>query len=237
MKQIFKIIILITILLVGGVQISRAVEGNSSKNYGEFLGTTNNFIDQAKNKNIKDSQQDKTEVIIFVRDGCHVCHNEEKFLEENPEIKNKFTVTLLNIGEKENKQKWKQLVAKHKLSKVTPITLIGGEVLVGFSEKTTGEKILNKKSNHKKYGLDYYLIDNQQGADEGYSCQVDTSSSCSLEPTNSDDKNTTGKINIRFTIFIIESGTLALCKMGTVSPIRREHKCLIQCCCCHLFSL
>jgi len=195
MKQIFKIIILLTILLVGGVQISRAVEGNSLKNYGEFLGTTNNFVNQVKNNNNKDSRQNKTEIIVFVRDGCHVCRNEEKFLEENSEIKNKFAVTLLNIGEKENKQKWEQLVARHKLSKVTPITLVGGEVLVGFSEKTTGEKILNKKSNHKKYGLDYYLTDNQQGADEGYSCQVDTSSSCSLEPTSSDDKNTADKIN------------------------------------------
>ncbi len=195
MKQIFKIIILLIVLLAGGVQISQAVENNSPNNYEEFLGITNKFIDQVEDKNIKDNKQNKTEVIVFVRDGCHVCHNEEKFLDENSEIKNKFEVTLLNIGEKENQQKWEQLVAKHKLSKVTPITLVGGEVLVGFSEKTTGEKILNKNINHKKYGLDYYLKDSQQSADEGYTCQVDTSSSCSLEPTNSDNKNTVGKIN------------------------------------------
>ncbi len=126
---------------------------------------------------------DKVEVIVFVRDGCGVCKNEEEYLASHYEITKNFSVQILNIGDDVNKQKWQELVDKHKLSKVTPITLVGGDVLVGFNEKTTGEKILGQAANHASYGMEYYLRgDDPTNADsENAYCQADSVGSCSLE--------------------------------------------------------
>ena len=125
----------------------------------------------------------KTEVIVFVRDDCSACHKEQEFLRDNEIIKNDFEVTFLDIGETQNKEKWQEIVESYSLSKVTPITLVGTEVLVGFSEKVTGKKILEHVRNHEKYGLDFYLYEN--GINEGnknseYSCSVDSASTCSV---------------------------------------------------------
>lgn len=126
---------------------------------------------------------DKTEVIVFVRDGCGACHKEQEFLKDNEIIKNDFEVIFLDINEANNKEKWQEIVESYSLSKVTPITLVGTEVLVGFSEKVTGKKILEHVGNHEKYGLDFYLYENS--VNEGiknseYSCSVDSASTCSV---------------------------------------------------------
>ncbi len=126
---------------------------------------------------------DKTEAIVFLRDGCGACHKEQEFLKNNEVIKNDFEVTFLNIGEKENKEKWQEIVESYSLSKVTPITLIGTDVLVGFSEKVTGKKILGHVGNHEQYGLDFYLYENGVNAgnkNSEYSCNLDSASTCSV---------------------------------------------------------
>ncbi len=132
------------------------------------------------------TQNQQTELIVFVREGCHICHQEKEFLANNEIIKNKFNVSILDIDDKNNKEKWKEIVNKHKLSKVTPITLVGGDVLVGFNQKITEKKILQYQTNHKKYGINFYLNnqeDNQQQSAE-YTCNAESTSTCTISPTN-----------------------------------------------------
>jgi cytochrome c biogenesis protein CcdA/glutaredoxin len=148
-------------------------------NYNKLLRTKDNFL--------LENVQEKPEIIVFKRKGCTACQKEEKFLTTNEEIKNKFKIKLLDISEKENKQKWEAIVNKNKLSKVTPITLIDGDVLVGFSEAVFEKKIEDNKNNNKKYSLDFYLNESRVDENgEGYSCKVESASTCTLE---SGDKN------------------------------------------------
>lgn len=141
-----------------------------------------------KNKETEDTQ--KTELILFERDGCGVCKNEKKFLKSDSIINEKYNVTFLNIGIKENKDKWSKIVDFYDLPKVTPITLIGGDVLVGFSEKTTDKQILNYSKNYKKYGFEYYLKkkNGEVGNKSAATCNVNEASACSING-NSESKS------------------------------------------------
>lgn len=158
--------------------------------YCSTVGTVNgvtstNFDDQ---QSVQMTPQDeKVEVIVFVREGCNVCKKQEEFLRD-PTIQQKFDVQLRDIGDSTYKLQWEQLVQEHQLSKVTPITLVGGNVFVGFTEKTTGTKIMQEMNNTTQYGLNYYLgnVGGDIGtADESY-CVVDSSSACSLDLTEND---------------------------------------------------
>ncbi len=175
MLKIFKVIILILFIL-SNVQEVFALENNQSK-----------FFNTASIKNLQSVKNDiqntrKAEVIVFVRDGCGNCQKEEVFLRSNQGMKDNFKVTILNIADQNNKKQWETILSKHKLSKVTPITLVGGDVLVGFNEKIVGEKILENKTNTRRYNLDFYLSGGENDSSaEDYSCTVNNSSTCSLE--------------------------------------------------------
>ncbi len=154
----------------------------------------------------------KTEIIFFERNGCGACKNEKKFLESNSIINNEYNVTFLDIGIKENKEKWSKIINFHDLSKVTPITLIGGDVLVGFSKKTTEERILGYSENHKKYGLEYYFKkkDGETGNESSVaSCSVDEASACSINGNSESKSNFNlpffGEINVKETSLFILS--------------------------------
>lgn len=181
-KQIFTIIFLL-VLSVGGIQNSQAIENN----YGKFLVETERVSVAPVNEN------EKTEIIIFVRSGCTACSKEENFLTETEGVENNLEVQFLDIGEKDNKKQWEAIAERHRLSKVTPITLIGGDVLVGFSEKVFNKKLENNKNNYKKYGLDFYLGEGAlNNNEEEYSCDVENTSVYSLEQ----NVNTTENKNI-----------------------------------------
>lgn len=169
------------------------------------------------NVNIYDTSiSAKTEVIVFVRDGCGVCKKQEEFLRTHPDIAGEYAVSILNISDSNNATAYQELVDKHHLSRVTPITLIGGDVLVGFDEKTTGKRILAQSGDHQQYGLEYYLKDEQTKGSEsaGAICQVDSATTCSLNDQNkvSDVESSMmtlpffGEINVRNTsLFLMAS--------------------------------
>lgn len=77
-------------------------------------------------------------VIMFGRDDCGFCKEQFKYLFDE-DIKYEY----LNIvADKEAKELYDQVAAKHGISKVTPVTVIGETVLVGFNgEQTTGKAI------------------------------------------------------------------------------------------------
>lgn len=134
------------------------------------------------------SQDQRVRLFVFVREGCGVCKKQEEFLASNSTIKKEFDVQLLDIDDPINRASWEKLVERHGLSKVTPITLVGGDVLVGFNEATTGKKILEHKTDTTSYDLSHYLNGSGVPAEESNTaCQVDSVSSCSLDSIESTD--------------------------------------------------
>lgn len=77
-------------------------------------------------------------VYLFGRDSCGFCKAEKEFLTEA-----KIPYTYLNIVEDEAaKALYDQVTEKHNLSKVTPVTVIGERVFLGFnSPDTTGREM------------------------------------------------------------------------------------------------
>jgi len=87
--------------------------------------------------------QDNVEVptvFLFGRDDCSFCKAESAFLDEE-----NVQWEYLNVVEDDvAKDLFAQITAKHDLSKVTPITVIGGLVVQGFNgPDTTGARILS----------------------------------------------------------------------------------------------
>ena len=194
MKKIFFSTAGVLLLIAMFVQNTQAVENN----YSDFLNVTEGKNQASAGREsgvLPVNQEQKTELIIFVREGCHVCHQEKEFLTTNEIVKSKFDVSILDIGDKNNKEKWKEIVNKHKLSKVTPITLIGGDVLVGFNQKITEKKILQHQTDHKKYGINFYFKnqENNQQQSAEYTCNAESTSTCTISPTDATQKKITTK--------------------------------------------
>ncbi len=155
----------------------------------------------------------KTEIFVLERTGCGNCKNEKEFLKNNSVIENEYKVILLDIAKKENKEKWKKIVDFYDLPKVTPITLVGGDVLVGFSEKTIGEKILSYRNDKKKYGFEYYLKEKNNNAinnNPASACNVEDASSCSISEASDSKFNLPffGEINVKETSLFVLSFVL-----------------------------
>ena len=162
----------------------------------------------------------KVPLYVFVREGCNVCKNEEKYLAEDPEISQNFSVEFLDIADTENKDMWEQVVQKNGLSKVTPITLVGGDVLVGFSENSTSKKILAHKDDVTYRDVMSYTgnashTESMNSSEEDAFCQVDSSASCSLEGVNDEgDKDQMmtlpifGEVNVKETSLFLMASVL-----------------------------
>lgn len=77
-------------------------------------------------------------VYMFGRDDCGFCKKQHEFMREGG-----IRYTYLNIREDEAaKALYDQVVAKHGLTKVTPITVVGERVFLGFdSPQTTGRQL------------------------------------------------------------------------------------------------
>ena len=158
-------------------------------------------------------EKNKTEIIVFVREGCGNCHKEIQFLESDLKIKDNFDVRFLDIGDVKSKKDWEAVTKKYNLSKVTPITLVGGEVLVGFNDKVTGQKIFEYIGNDDKYTLDYYIRENASAYNDNsdYSCSVESASTCSIDKSTQESMMTLpffGEINIKETSLLVISSIL-----------------------------
>lgn len=78
-------------------------------------------------------------VFIFGRDDCGFCKELFAWIETEPEIQYEY---LNIITDPEAKELYNQVAEKHEVSKVTPITVIGERVIVGFNgPETTGQSI------------------------------------------------------------------------------------------------
>lgn len=84
------------------------------------------------------AQTDQTYVHMFGRDDCGHCRDEKQWLE-----KNDIPYVYHNVVESsEAKELYNQLAEKHETTKVTPYTVVGDTMFVGFdTDETTGAAI------------------------------------------------------------------------------------------------
>lgn len=84
----------------------------------------------------------KVLIEMFERQDCAHCQAEKAYLEELSQKRSDIEVRFVDIDTDEGKQLFNQFTEAQKLSKATPITVIGATVLQGFdSEETTGKRI------------------------------------------------------------------------------------------------
>jgi len=98
---------------------------------------------------------DKVKVEVLARPDCPHCLDEEVFLDNLAKERDDFEARIYNIYLNEDRKLWEKLTELEGLPKVTPITVIGNDVLVGFgNSETTGKQIIQ-------------LIEAYQGRDTG----------------------------------------------------------------------
>jgi glutaredoxin/cytochrome c biogenesis protein CcdA len=86
-------------------------------------------------------------VIMFGRDDCGFCKAQFKYLFDED-----ITYEYLNITEDERaKQLYDEVTAKHEISKVTPVTVIGESVLAGYNGPETTGKAISEALKQAQY--------------------------------------------------------------------------------------
>lgn len=86
------------------------------------------------------AQGDEVTIYFFGRNDCGHCAEEKAFLNEYIQTQSGVTYTYYNVTEDASaKALYEQVLAKHELSHVTPVTVIGDQVFQGFDTgDTTG---------------------------------------------------------------------------------------------------
>lgn len=86
----------------------------------------------------------KVLVEMFERNDCAHCQAEKNYLETLMSSRNDADIRYIDIDTEEGGALFDSFTSAQKISKATPITVIGATVIQGFdSEKTTGQRIKN----------------------------------------------------------------------------------------------
>lgn len=100
-------------------------------------------------------------VSVIVREDCVHCQDEKAFLQALQATRNDLQIILHDIDTPEGKSLFDQLTFQEKLSKSTPITLVGNTLIQGFeSAETTGKRIealIDKSIDKKTLTIPEYL--------------------------------------------------------------------------------
>lgn len=106
-------------------------------------------------------------ISVLVREDCQHCQDEKEFLKKLQETRKDIAVLFFNIDTEEGKQMFAELTAREKLSKSTPITLVGNTIVQGFgAEETTGKRIrelVEKSVGEKTLTLPQFLAEERAG--------------------------------------------------------------------------
>jgi uncharacterized protein (UPF0333 family) len=141
MKKLKSLLILALFLLISTLTMSSPNRSYAHQGHEEeALGAV------AENSNIAGAEEinSKTKIEVLSRPDCQHCQDLEEFISKLELERNDFEVTYYNIYEPENQLLWNQLTDLEDLSKVTPITLIGGTIIEGFATAdTTGVTIIS----------------------------------------------------------------------------------------------
>lgn len=96
---------------------------------------------------------EKVPVSIFHLETCGHCKDERTFLDGLAQERSDFEVFLYDVNQPEGRELFNQVTELEKLSKNTPITLIGNTIIQGFdTPETTGKRLVE-------------LIDSSKGKD------------------------------------------------------------------------
>jgi cytochrome c biogenesis protein CcdA/thiol-disulfide isomerase/thioredoxin len=91
-----------------------------------------------------DTGDGKVLLEFFERQDCAHCQAEKLYLENLVASRNDVDVRYIDIDTEEGRALFDSFTSAQKLSKATPITVIGASVIQGFdSEKTTGQRLEN----------------------------------------------------------------------------------------------
>lgn len=91
------------------------------------------------------AQNEKIEFSIFSRENCVHCIELKQFLDENKTSFNRWQAKYYSIDEEKNAKLFNEFTTKNNIAKVTPIILIGNEIIEWYqSDETTGKYILEK---------------------------------------------------------------------------------------------
>lgn len=104
---------------------------------------------------------EKVPITVLERLDCSHCKAEKAFFVELNLKRSDFKVDFINVQTDEGREKWLKLAEIERLSKVTPLTLIGNRVIQGFdSSETTGEiieNLIDASIGKKTLNLDEFL--------------------------------------------------------------------------------
>lgn len=112
---------------------------------------------------------------IFVRDDCSHCQDLKQFTTDNNITDNGYVINEIDIYTDTGKALFDHATGILKTGKVTPISLVGGQVYVGFSEGVLGKALLDHASQDPRISFAFYsyldqisdITDSGPGCEEG----------------------------------------------------------------------
>ena len=128
----------------------------------------------------------KTNVVVFVREGCTHCKDEEEFLDGLLTKRNDFEATYYRLENEKERKVWDEFTSRVKISKVTPITVIGVNYIIGFDKaETTGAEIiaLIEKTKKEKIVTDLKIINSGGFQMESSTCDENGLVPCTSQPS------------------------------------------------------
>lgn len=156
------------------------------------------------------AQTSKTEIKIFVREGCAHCAAEEKFLNKIVKERSDIEINYYHLEDEAQRKIWADLTTQIEVAKVTPITVIGESFIVGFGEPdTTGKQILQLIEATQKQNLttDLTKLSTQSMYVQSSTCGDDPSQPCTVpKPAYLVKLPLLGEINLQqYPLFVLAS--------------------------------
>lgn len=139
-----------------------------------------------------------TTIVVFLREGCAHCADEEVFLDELVLTRKDITVTKYRLENEAERKIWADFTDRLQISKVTPITVIGTAYLIGFdTQETTGKEILKlvEKAQQNNTATDIHSSGIQPAEAISATCPEDGSVPCTVIEEPSVSVPFIGKIN------------------------------------------
>lgn len=123
------------------------------------------------------------EIIVFVRDGCGHCAAEEEFFNKL-KTRGPLNLTYFNLKDELSRKTWEEFTTRLQIAKVTPITVIGREYIIGFDRaETTGEEIIRLINKSKELGeaSDLSLVNKNSAVSDAATCDESGNQPCEIE--------------------------------------------------------
>lgn len=160
---------------------------------------------------------DQPDILVFVRDGCQHCQDEEAFLAELVKTNPQLQVKYYRLENPEERQLWSDFTARIGTAKVTPLTIIGNELLIGFdTPEGAGQKIKEALDRAQKTGtvasLDSITPESLNQAAQTVTCPEDGSVPCAVptRPSMTVQVPFIGPVNVEAYPLVVMSSVLGL---------------------------